>query len=83
MVRFGGEISDGVGFCGVFIVCLTVALNRFGRLGGVEECLLARSPSEFGMVTPSECLTGAQKCFNGVVVVCVCIKIAFIASCIN
>ena len=31
MVGFGGDTSDGVGFCGVCIGCLTVVLNIFDR----------------------------------------------------
>ena len=58
MVLFGGETSDGVGFCGVFIVFLTVVLNFFNPLGGGTECVLARSLSEVSMVTPSECCAG-------------------------
>ena len=50
MVRVGGDTSDGVGFCGVCIVFLTVVLNPFDLIGGDIECVLARSPSEVGMV---------------------------------
>ena len=48
----GVDISDGVGFLLVFLSCSY-------RLGGYVECMLARSPSEVGMVTPSEgCVIG-------------------------
>ena len=59
MVGFGSNTSDGVRFCGVCIGCLTVVLNIFDRRGGDIECVLARSPSELGMVTPSECFFGS------------------------
>ena len=59
MVGFGSNTSDGVRFCGVCIGCLTVVLNIFDRQGGGVECLLERSPSEVGMVTPSECFGGS------------------------
>ena len=48
----GVDISDGLGFLMVFLIC-------YYRLGGDVECMLARSPSEVGMVTPSEvCVIG-------------------------
>ena len=58
MVRFWGDTSDGVGFCGVCIFFLTVVLNLFDRLGGGMECVLARSPYEVSMVKPSEFCAG-------------------------
>ena len=58
MVRVGGDTSDGIGFCGVCIICLTVVINCYDYLGGGVEYMLARSPSEVGMVTPSECCVG-------------------------
>ena len=52
----GVNISDGVGFC---IFVLLVVLSRFDSLGGDMECVLVHSPSEVGMVTPSEgCVSG-------------------------
>ena len=57
MVRFGGYTSDGVGFC------LAVVLNLSDSLGGDVECVLARSPSEVGMVTPSGCFV--RTCSEG------------------
>ena len=48
----GVDISDGVGFLLVFLSCSYC-------LGGDVECMLARSLSEVGMVTPSEgCVIG-------------------------
>ena len=59
MFRFGGDTSDGVRFCGVCIGCLTVVLNIVHIQGGGVECMLARSPSEFGIVTLSESFVGS------------------------
>ena len=48
----GVDISDGFGFLIVFLSCSYC-------LGGDVECMLARSSSEVGMVTPSEgCVIG-------------------------
>ena len=48
----GVDISDGFGFLLVFLSCSY-------RLGGGVVCMLARSSSEVGMVTPSEvCVIG-------------------------
>ena len=56
MGRVGGDTSDGVGIC---IVFLPVFLSRFYPLGGRAQCMLVSSPSEVGMVTPSEgCVSG-------------------------
>ena len=51
----GGVLSDGVGFC---VLLLLMVLSRFDRLGSGMDCVMVRSPSEVGMVTPSE------GCFN-------------------
>ena len=53
MVWVGGDTSDVVVFCGGFIAFLTAVLNRFDCRGVGMECVLAQSPSEFGMVIPS------------------------------
>ena len=58
MVRFGGDTSNVVGFCGVYIVCLKFVCNCFDRLCVGVECVLSRLPYEVGMVTPSECCVG-------------------------
>ena len=63
MVRVGGNTSDGVEFFGVCIVSLTVVINTFDCLCGGVECILAHSPSEVGMVTPSECCVSV--CYKG------------------
>ena len=55
MAWVGGDTSDGFGFCGVCIACLTVVLNSFDCQNGDVECMLEHLPYEFGMVTPSEC----------------------------
>ena len=53
-----GVISDYVGLC---IVFLLLVLSRFDRLCGGVECVLTHSPSEVGMVTPSEgCVSGCS-----------------------
>ena len=50
--QVGGVISDGVGFLLMVLIC-------FDRIGGGMVCTLAHSPSEVGMVTPSEgCVSG-------------------------
>ena len=64
MVRFGGGTSDIVWFCGVCIGWLEVVLDIFDRRGGGVVCVLARSTSEVGIVTPYECFAGA--CSEGV-----------------
>ena len=58
MVRFGGDTSEGVGFCGVCIDCLSVVIILFDCKDGGVECVLVLSPSEVGMVTPYECYVG-------------------------
>ena len=62
MVRVGGNTSYGLGFFGVCIFSLTVVINPFDNLGGGMVCMLAHSPSEVGMVTPSErCVSVCSK----------------------
>ena len=51
MAWVGGDTFYGIGFC---IVFLTFVRNSFGQIVGGVQCLLACSPSEVGMVTPSE-----------------------------
>ena len=52
----GGCLSNCVGLC---IVFLLMVLSRFDCLCGSVECVLVHSPSEVGMVTPSEgCVNG-------------------------
>ena len=58
MVGFGGDTSDGAGFCGVFIGCPTVVLNLFDTQGRDVVCVLTRSHSEVCIVTPSKCFVG-------------------------
>ena len=56
MAWVGGDNFYGIGFC---IVFLTFVRNSFGQIVGGVQCLLACSPSEVGMVTPSEgCVSG-------------------------
>ena len=50
IVRVGGVLSDGFGFCNIFLL----VLSRFDCLGGGVECVVVHSPSEDGIVTPSE-----------------------------
>ena len=52
----GVEISDDVGFCIVFFL---VVLSHFDCISCGVKCELARTPSEVGMMTPSEgCVRG-------------------------
>ena len=54
--QVGGVISDGVGLCIIFFL---MVLSCFDSLGGGVEGVLAHSPSEVGMLTPSEgCVNG-------------------------
>ena len=56
VMKFGGGLLGGVRSVGVELcmVFFLLVLGRFARLGGGMEFVLGHSPSEVGMLTPSE-----------------------------
>ena len=55
-MNFGSGLVEGVRSVGVefCMVLLLMVLSRSDCLGGGVECVLGHSPSEVGMMTPSE-----------------------------